>query len=83
MSSLDDINERRAKEAARIRLALNKQRGIARLSIKGGDGVVAFVKEEFLKEFPAKLYSTKKYYDNYLHPTCKKKKLSEITKILA
>ena len=46
MSSLDDINERRAKEAARIRLALNKQRGIARSNIKGGEGVVAFVKEE-------------------------------------
>ena len=46
MSSLDDINERRAKEAARIRLALNKQRGIARSNIKGGQGVVAFVKEE-------------------------------------
>ena len=46
MSSLDDINERRAKEAPRIRLALNKQRGIARSNIKGGDGVVAFVKEE-------------------------------------
>lgn len=46
MSGIDELNERRAKEAERIRLALNRQRGIARANIKGGDGSVAFVKEE-------------------------------------
>ena len=46
MSGIDELNERRAKEAERIRLALNRQRGIARANIKGGEGSVAFVKEE-------------------------------------
>ena len=46
MSSLDDINERRAKEAARIRLALNKQRELL-AQISGGEGVVAFVKRNY------------------------------------
>ena len=36
MSGIDELNERRAKEAERIRLALNRQRGIARANIKGG-----------------------------------------------
>ena len=46
MSGIHELNERRAKEAERIRLALNRQRGIARANIKGGEGSVAFVKEE-------------------------------------
>ena len=45
MSGIDELNERRAKEAERIRLALNRQRGIARANIKGGEGSVALLRK--------------------------------------
>ncbi|MBN17769.1 MAG: 4Fe-4S dicluster-binding protein [Candidatus Thermoplasmatota archaeon] len=46
MTSLDELAKRRAEDAERIRLALNKMRGEARLKVKGGPGTVAFVKED-------------------------------------
>lgn len=46
MTTSDDLHKRRLTEVARIRLALSEARGEARAEIKGGEGTVAFVKEE-------------------------------------
>ena len=45
MTGVEELRRRRAKEAMRIRTALNRQRGEQRANTKGGEGTVAFVEE--------------------------------------
>lgn len=45
MTSRDELEKRRGQEALRIRTSLNRQRGEQRANLKGGEGTVAFVKE--------------------------------------